>query len=119
MSVETLGAFVPQTFSLFEEVWPRVSRATRESRSFPFLFQRGNSAHVMGTLANGSSPEDWEHWEMTPAQWTGNTGRLLQPRGLGTLDNDPAQRTGNTGQSLQPSGLEILDNDSSSEDWEH
>ena len=65
IAVETTGVFGPETLSFISALGSRICQTSGEKKSFSFLLQhlavaiqRGNSACVMGTLGNISSPED-------------------------------------------------------------
>ena len=66
ITVETTGVFGPETLSFISALGRRICQTSGEKKSFSFLLQRlavaiqrGNSACVMGTLGNISSPEDF------------------------------------------------------------
>ena len=68
IAVETTGVFGPETLSFFSALSSRIFKTSGEKKSFSFLLQqlaiavaiqRGNSACVMRTLGNNSSPEDF------------------------------------------------------------
>ena len=68
IAVETTGVFGPETMSFISALGRRICQTSGEKKSFSFLLQRlavaiqrGNSACVVGTLGNNSSPEDFFH----------------------------------------------------------